>query len=155
MPSPAGAPTEASEAGLRFDYGSPMASRLSLDEARERLAAVPGWELEGDALVRTFIFANFARAFGTPSACGPPRASGASDGRRFVGISECVDQAISPGLLVSYAEVGVAAAAKASKVGVAVGSDRCPALRADCSFASAAASETTRCFPGRTSLELS
>lgn len=41
-----------------------MASRLSLDEARERLAAVPGWGLEGDVLVRTFTFANFARAFG-------------------------------------------------------------------------------------------
>jgi 4a-hydroxytetrahydrobiopterin dehydratase len=41
-----------------------MASRLSGDEARERLATAPGWELDSDALVRTFTFDNFARAFG-------------------------------------------------------------------------------------------
>ncbi len=41
-----------------------MASRLSGDEARDRLTGVPGWELDGDALVRTFTFADFARAFG-------------------------------------------------------------------------------------------
>ena len=41
-----------------------MARRLSGDEARERLAGVPGWELDGEALVRTFTFADFARAFG-------------------------------------------------------------------------------------------
>ena len=57
-------PSLSSVASCYFNYGSPMASRLSGDEARERLAAVPGWELEGDALVRTFTFANFAKAFG-------------------------------------------------------------------------------------------
>ncbi len=41
-----------------------MTSRLSGDEARERLAGVPGWELDGEALVRTFTFDDFARAFG-------------------------------------------------------------------------------------------
>ncbi len=41
-----------------------MTSRLSGDEAHERLAGVPGWELEGEALVRTFTFDDFARAFG-------------------------------------------------------------------------------------------
>lgn len=41
-----------------------MATRLSGEEAAERLATVPGWELDGDALVRTFTFSNFARAFG-------------------------------------------------------------------------------------------
>ncbi len=41
-----------------------MASRLSGEQAMERLATVPGWELDGDALTRTFTFANFARAFG-------------------------------------------------------------------------------------------
>lgn len=41
-----------------------MTSRLSGDQARERLAAVPGWDLDGEALVRTFTFDDFARAFG-------------------------------------------------------------------------------------------
>jgi 4a-hydroxytetrahydrobiopterin dehydratase len=41
-----------------------MASRLTADEVRERLATVPEWELDGDALVRTFTFGDFARAFG-------------------------------------------------------------------------------------------
>lgn len=41
-----------------------MTSRLSGDEAREHLAGVPGWELDGEALVRTFTFDDFARAFG-------------------------------------------------------------------------------------------
>ena len=50
--------------GLALGTVRPMASRLSGDEARERLASVPGWELDGDALVRTFTFADFARAFG-------------------------------------------------------------------------------------------
>jgi len=47
-----------------FGTVHPMASRLSEEQAREQLAAVPGWELDGDALVRTFTFANFAKAFG-------------------------------------------------------------------------------------------
>ncbi|MEZ5409010.1 MAG: 4a-hydroxytetrahydrobiopterin dehydratase [Acidimicrobiales bacterium] len=41
-----------------------MTSRLSGDEARKRLSGVPGWELDGDALVRTFTFDDFVRAFG-------------------------------------------------------------------------------------------
>lgn len=41
-----------------------MASRLSAAEAQQRLGEVPGWDLVDDALVRTFVFTNFARAFG-------------------------------------------------------------------------------------------
>lgn len=35
------------------------AERLSADTAEARLAEVPGWTLEGDALVRQFTFKNF------------------------------------------------------------------------------------------------
>ncbi len=41
-----------------------MVARLSTEEAQERLAEVPGWDLVDDALVRTFVFTNFARAIG-------------------------------------------------------------------------------------------
>ncbi len=41
-----------------------MVSPVSFDEAQERLSTLPGWVIEGDALVRTFTFSNFATAFG-------------------------------------------------------------------------------------------
>jgi 4a-hydroxytetrahydrobiopterin dehydratase len=41
-----------------------MASRLSADDAQQRLGEVPGWDLVDDALVRTFVFTNFVKAFG-------------------------------------------------------------------------------------------
>ena len=41
-----------------------MASSLTVDQAQEKLSAVPGWTIEGDALVRTFTFPSFAAAFG-------------------------------------------------------------------------------------------
>jgi len=41
-----------------------MTSRLRGDEARDRLAGVPGWDLDGDTPVRPFTFADFARSFG-------------------------------------------------------------------------------------------
>ena len=33
--------------------------RMSENEVKDRLAGLPGWEREGDALVREFQFANF------------------------------------------------------------------------------------------------
>jgi 4a-hydroxytetrahydrobiopterin dehydratase len=44
-----------------------MANRpeqLSPDEQQQRLADVPGWEIAGDGLERTFRFPDFATAFG-------------------------------------------------------------------------------------------
>lgn len=41
-----------------------MASRLSHEEAEQRLADVPGWGLAGGKLHRELEFANFVEAFG-------------------------------------------------------------------------------------------
>lgn len=41
-----------------------MASPLSTDQAQEKLSSVPGWSIDGEALVRTFTFPSFAAAFG-------------------------------------------------------------------------------------------
>ena len=41
-----------------------MASKLSDDAVRQRLAGLPGWALDGGKLAREFKFGNFARAFG-------------------------------------------------------------------------------------------
>ena len=41
-----------------------MARKLSDDEIQERLAGLPGWQLDGGKLARDFKFAGFARAFG-------------------------------------------------------------------------------------------
>lgn len=37
-------------------------ARLSEDEIRERLTAVPGWERQGEAIRRTYRFADFKAA---------------------------------------------------------------------------------------------
>ncbi len=36
--------------------------KLSAQEIEERLAALPGWQIEGGELVRTFAFKNFVEA---------------------------------------------------------------------------------------------
>ena len=38
--------------------------KLADEEVRRRLMALPGWELENDKLRRTFVFKDFAEAFG-------------------------------------------------------------------------------------------
>jgi 4a-hydroxytetrahydrobiopterin dehydratase len=40
------------------------AARLDDDVVSARLAELPGWERDGDRLVRTFTFADFSEAFG-------------------------------------------------------------------------------------------
>jgi 4a-hydroxytetrahydrobiopterin dehydratase len=44
--------------------GDPMPTALTEDEQRQRLADVPGWTIDGDALTRTFTFPSFVVAFG-------------------------------------------------------------------------------------------
>jgi 4a-hydroxytetrahydrobiopterin dehydratase len=39
-----------------------MATKLSVDEARQRVQQVPGWELEGEEIRRKFTFADFREA---------------------------------------------------------------------------------------------
>lgn len=43
-----------------------MAALLSIEEARQALAALPGWSLseDGKSIGRSFIFADFGEAFG-------------------------------------------------------------------------------------------
>lgn len=41
-----------------------MASLLSADEQASRLAEIPGWSLEGASINRTYVFNDFATAFG-------------------------------------------------------------------------------------------
>ena len=41
----------------------PGSEKLSREEIKDRLEAVPGWELKGDALFRRFEFCNFRTAF--------------------------------------------------------------------------------------------
>jgi 4a-hydroxytetrahydrobiopterin dehydratase len=41
-----------------------MPTALTEDEQRQRLADVPGWTIDGDALTRTFMFPSFVVAFG-------------------------------------------------------------------------------------------
>jgi 4a-hydroxytetrahydrobiopterin dehydratase len=36
--------------------------KLNPQEIKERLAALPGWQIEGGELVKTFAFANFVQA---------------------------------------------------------------------------------------------
>ena len=37
-------------------------TRLSTDEVGRRLSGVPGWQLEGDAITRQFVFGGFPEA---------------------------------------------------------------------------------------------
>jgi 4a-hydroxytetrahydrobiopterin dehydratase len=39
-------------------------ARLGEDDVARRLAALPGWSLEGGKLHRTYVFGDFAQAFG-------------------------------------------------------------------------------------------
>jgi 4a-hydroxytetrahydrobiopterin dehydratase len=41
-----------------------MGTKLSDEDVRDRLAAVPGWEMGDGAIRRTFTFGNFVEAFG-------------------------------------------------------------------------------------------
>jgi 4a-hydroxytetrahydrobiopterin dehydratase len=42
----------------------PTVDALSVDAVRERLAELPGWQFDGDRLVRTYSFASFKEALG-------------------------------------------------------------------------------------------
>lgn len=41
------------------DWSTRQRRALTADELREPLAALPGWQLDGDAIARTYVFANF------------------------------------------------------------------------------------------------
>lgn len=41
------------------DWSRQPRSALAADELRQQLAALPGWQLDGDAITRTYAFANF------------------------------------------------------------------------------------------------
>lgn len=41
------------------DWSTQQRSALAADELRQQLATLPGWQLDGDAITRTYAFANF------------------------------------------------------------------------------------------------
>ncbi len=41
------------------DWSAQQRRALAPDELREQLAALPGWQLDGPAIARTYAFANF------------------------------------------------------------------------------------------------
>jgi 4a-hydroxytetrahydrobiopterin dehydratase len=51
--------TDASLAALAALHCAPGATRLTDTQLRDRLAALPGWGCEGEALVKTFRFADY------------------------------------------------------------------------------------------------
>jgi 4a-hydroxytetrahydrobiopterin dehydratase len=50
---------------------APAPSRLSEDAIAQRLAALPGWQREGDAITREFVFGGFTEAAAFPSKIAP------------------------------------------------------------------------------------